>query len=223
MGGKSSYIRQIALMVIMAQIGSYVPAESLKLSVFDNVLTRIGSQDNILQGQSTFKVELSETVEIINSCTSKTLLLLDEVGRGTSTRDGNAIAWALIKYFVEEEQCPFILFTTHFTIVTTVKSPLLKSYHMNYVQHKNENENWTTVVFLYQLKAGVTDSSYGLNVAKLAGIDTHIINRAHDVAISYKNDTEFDTNMILFQKVRNILANRTTARETLKVLLELDV
>ena len=94
---------------------------------------------------------------------------------------------------------------------------------MNYVQHKNENENWTTVVFLYQLKAGVTDSSYGLNVAKLAGIDTHIINRAHDVAISYKNDTEFDTNMILFQKVRNILANRTTARETLKVLLELDV
>lgn len=223
MGGKSSYIRQIALMVIMAQIGSYVPAESLKLSVFDNVLTRIGSQDNILQGQSTFKVELSETVEIINSCTSKTLLLLDEVGRGTSTRDGNAIAWALIKYFVEEEQCPFILFTTHFTIVTTVKSPLLKSYHMNYVQHKNENENWTTVIFLYQLKAGVTDSSYGLNVAKLAGIDTHIINRAHDVAISYKNDTEFDTNMILFQKVRNVLANRTTARETLKVLLELDV
>lgn len=221
MGGKSSYIRQVALIVILAQIGSFVPADSLELTVFDQILTRIGSNDDILRGQSTFKTELSETVQILNTCTDRSLLLLDEVGRGTGTRDGNAIAWALLNYFVHKKDCPFILFTTHFTIVTTIESKLLKNYHMDYVEQKNDKENWTTVIFLYKLKPGVTESSYGLNVAKLAGIDTSIINRAHDVALNYKEDTEFSSEMVVFQQFKDALTADKSTKEKLKELIDI--
>ncbi|KAL3231594.1 DNA mismatch repair protein MSH3 [Nakaseomyces bracarensis] len=221
MGGKSSYIRQVALLVILAQMGSFVPAESLELTVFDNILTRIGSNDDILKGQSTFKTELNETVQILNTCTKKSLLLLDEVGRGTGTRDGNAIAWALLNYFVNKSDCPFILFTTHFTIVTTIENKLLRNYHMDYVEQKNEQENWTTVIFLYVLKPGVTESSYGLNVAKLAGIDRSIINRAHEVAEQYKLNTEFDSNLVVLYKLKEAIKGERTSEDKLKLLMDI--
>lgn len=191
MGGKSSYIRKVALLVIMAQIGSYVPAESFKCSIFDNILTRIGASDNILQRESTFKKELLEIKNILSRSSPSSLVLLDEVGRGTSTKDGEAISYALLKYFMDLPQGPpLILFTTHIPALGTIQSPFLKNYHMDFLEEIRAGESWKSVIFLYKLKAGATSNSYGLNVAKLAGLDTDIIDHANTIAEKSKHNSE---------------------------------
>ncbi|QLQ81268.1 hypothetical protein HG537_0F00290 [Torulaspora globosa] len=182
MGGKSSYVRKVALLVILAQIGSFVPADSLELGLFDNVFTRIGAFDNILRGESTFKIEMQEILQIIRNCSSDSLILLDEVGRGTGTEDGKAIAYTILEYFLAEPKCPLVLFTTHYTLLGLTQSSLLSNYYMDYVEEKRAGENWPSVVFLYKLRPGTTSNSFGLNVAKLAEIDTNIINNAFEVS-----------------------------------------
>ncbi|CAI4056862.1 mismatch repair protein MSH3 SKDI_03G1490 [Saccharomyces kudriavzevii IFO 1802] len=207
MGGKSSYIRQVALLTIMAQIGSFVPAEEIRLSIFENVLTRIGAHDDILNGDSTFKVEMLDILYILKNCNGRSLLLLDEVGRGTGTHDGIAISYALIKYFSDLNNCPLILFTTHFPMLGEIKSPLIRNYHMDYVEEQKSGENWMSVIFLYKLKKGLTYNSYGMNVAKLARLDKDIINRAFIISEELQKEAANGEELKLFSRLKRIIKN----------------
>ncbi|KAI9331538.1 muts domain V-domain-containing protein [Zopfochytrium polystomum] len=184
MGGKSSYIRQVALIAIMGQIGSYVPADSATLGIFDSVHTRMGASDDIGRGQSTFMKELEETSDIIRSATARSLVILDELGRGTSTHDGTAIAFATLRYMVETVRCT-TLFVTHYPILGSlagVLAPALRCAHMGFMEDAGESQGEDpakkAVVFLYRLTGGLATRSYGLNVARLAGLTPEILDVA---------------------------------------------
>lgn len=222
MGGKSSYVRQVALLVILAQIGSFVPADFFELSIFDSIFTRIGAYDNILQGESTFKVEMTDIMQIIEGYTSGSLLLLDEVGRGTSTEDGKAIAYSLVKYFLDLPDCPLILFTTHYPTLASISNDQLRNYYMDYIEEKKSGQNWSSVVFLYKLRPGTASNSFGLNVAKLAGIDSVIINRAFEVSETMRRENESNSNMALPYRLKNTLSSKSiTSNQKLMQLLEI--
>ncbi|XP_033750207.1 LOW QUALITY PROTEIN: DNA mismatch repair protein Msh3-like [Pecten maximus] len=192
MGGKSSYIKQVALITIMAQIGSYVPAESARLGILDAVYTRMGASDEIYSRRSTFMVELQETSDIIANATNKSLVILDELGRGTSTHDGTAIAHATLDYFIEKVKC-LCLFVTHYPMLSELDHQFLgivQNFHMSFFLNDSEETVTETeqtvsdtstpesITFLYQLVTGVAGRSYGLNVARLAGIPHNIIRQA---------------------------------------------
>ncbi|CAG5128814.1 unnamed protein product, partial [Candidula unifasciata] len=181
MGGKSSYIRQVALISIMAQIGSYVPAESASLGVVDAIYTRMGASDEIFKGRSTFMVELQEASEIMAEATDKSLVILDELGRGTSTYDGVAIAHATLEYFIQNYRC-LVLFVTHFPMMSEFQLAYpdqVKNFHMAFLLHdKDKLSGVEPVTFLYQLSEGAAADSYGLNVARLAEIPDSILRTA---------------------------------------------
>jgi len=172
MSGKSTYIRQVGLIVIMAQSGCFVPATYAKIGIVDKIFTRIGSQDEISKGQSTFMVEMTETAEILNNLTKRSLVILDEIGRGTSTYDGFSLAWAVSEYLQSKKVKT--LFATHFHELTALSQKYkgVKNYN---VAVKKEGED---VIFLHKIMEGSTDESYGIYVAKLAGIPEKIIKRA---------------------------------------------
>lgn len=179
MGGKSSYVRHVALICIMAQIGSYVPADSARLGMLDAVFTRMGAFDNMLAGESTFMVELSETSDILKQATPRSLVILDELGRGTSTHDGMAIAHAVLEHVVRETKC-LTLFITHYQTLASVARGFteaeLKNVHMQFVESGSSgNED---ITFLYQVGDGTAHRSYGLNVAKLARVPTEVLEMA---------------------------------------------
>lgn len=176
MGGKSCYVRQIALIVIMAQIGCYVPAEKARLSLVDQIFTRMGAHDNLMRGESTFMVELKECSDILNTATDRSLVLLDEIGRGTGTNDGMAIAYVVLRSMVEDVRS-FTLFITHYPPLCELAT-LFPHCVSNHCMQYHEDDVTKIVTFLYQLKEGVTYRSYGLNVARLAGIDETILNVA---------------------------------------------
>jgi DNA mismatch repair protein MutS len=182
MGGKSTYLRQTALIVIMAQMGSFVPAAKTRLSVVDRVFTRIGASDNLARGRSTFMVEMTETAAILNTATAKSLILLDEVGRGTSTYDGLAIAWAAIEYLHARTRAK-TLFATHYFELTELAEQLsgVKNYHVAV------KETASGIVFLRQVSPGPADRSYGIEVAKLAGLPEQVIRRAREVLAEHEN------------------------------------
>ncbi|ORY72354.1 hypothetical protein LY90DRAFT_667227 [Neocallimastix californiae] len=169
MGGKSNYVRQVALIVILSQIGSYVPAEYAKLGLFDGIYTRMGAQDNIMKGQSTFMIELQETSNIMKYATPKSLIILDEFGRGTSTYDGIALAYSTLSYLLENINAT-TLFITHFSSIGSLESKYSQchNYYMNYIEDKEENES--KIIFLYKIVRGITHKSYGINVAMLANL-----------------------------------------------------
>ena len=175
MGGKSSYVRQVALIAIMGQIGSYVPADSAKLGMLDAVFTRMGAFDNIMAGESTFMVELSETSDILKQASPRSLIILDELGRGTSTHDGVAIAQAVLDYIVREKKS-LTLFITHFqqlaAMAKTFGNGELKNVHMKFTETGEEEGD---VTFLYEIGEGVAHRSYGLNVARLANIPRSVL------------------------------------------------
>lgn len=179
MGGKSTLLRQTCIAVIMAQLGAYIPAESLKLSPVDRIFTRIGANDNIIAGRSTFMVELRETATILNMATPQSLVILDELGRGTSTFDGTAIAHATLTHLLEKIKCR-ALFATHYHSLTDdfAADPRVSLQHMGCVVEENSRD----VTFLYKLLAGVCSKSYGLNVAAMAGIAKPIIDLAEEKA-----------------------------------------
>lgn len=210
MGGKSSYVRQVALCVILAQVGSFVPADYMELGIFDNVFTRVGAYDNLLRGESTFKIEMLEILQIIKTCSSRSLLLLDEVGRGTSTEDGKAIAYTLLEYFLDQLKCPLILFTTHYPILGSIPSKQLSTYYMDYVEERKPGEEWPSVIFLYKLKAGIAHNSYGLNVARLAQIDRNIINRAFEVSDTMRKESEINEFIDLPLRIKGIINSEVT-------------
>ena len=176
MGGKSTYLRQAALIVLMAQTGSFVPAHSARLSVVDRIFTRIGASDNLARGRSTFMVEMTETAAILNTATPQSLILLDEVGRGTATFDGLAIAWAAVEYIHARTQAK-TLFATHYHELTELEEllPGVKNFHVSV------KESGGGIVFLRKVAQGAADKSYGIEVAKLAGLPTEVITRAREV------------------------------------------
>jgi DNA mismatch repair protein MSH3 len=180
MGGKSSYVRAVALIAIMAQIGSYVPADAARLGLLDAVFTRMGAFDNMMKGESTFMVELSETSDILKQATPKSLIILDELGRGTSTHDGVAIAQAVLDYVVRDKRS-LTLFITHYQSLARMASQFehneLKNVHMRFTEKMNA-QGEMDVTFLYEVGEGVAHRSYGLNVAKLAGLPKSLIEEA---------------------------------------------
>ncbi|KAL8961301.1 MAG: hypothetical protein Q9193_002126 [Seirophora villosa] len=175
MGGKSSYVRQVALIAIMGQIGSYVPAESAKLGMLDAVFTRMGAFDNMMAGESTFMVELSETSDILKQATSRSLIILDELGRGTSTHDGVAIAQAVLDHVVRETRS-LTLFITHYQNLSALAKGFengeLKNVHMKFQESGKDGQD---ITFLYEVGQGVAHRSYGLNVARLANVPEEVL------------------------------------------------
>ena len=178
MGGKSSFVRQVALIAIMGQIGSYVPAESAKLGMLDAVFTRMGAFDNMMAGESTFMVELSETADILKQATPKSLIILDELGRGTSTHDGVAIAQAVLDHVVREMKS-LTLFITHYQNLSALSQGFenneLKNVHMKFTETGDEGQD---ITFLYEVGEGVAHRSYGLNVARLANVPEAVLDVA---------------------------------------------
>ncbi|HKW76126.1 MAG TPA: DNA mismatch repair protein MutS, partial [Terriglobales bacterium] len=175
MGGKSTYLRQTALIVLMAQMGGFVPARSARLPVTDRIFTRIGASDNLARGRSTFMVEMTETAAILNTATPRSLILLDEIGRGTATYDGLAIAWAVIEYIHSTSRAK-TLFATHYHELTELdRLDGVKNFHVSV------KENTGGIVFLRKVEPGPADRSYGIEVAKLAGLPPQVIGRAREV------------------------------------------
>lgn len=171
MAGKSTYLRQNALIALLAQIGSYIPATSAKLGIIDRIFCRVGASDNLAKGESTFLVEMSETANILRAATTKSLVIMDEVGRGTSTEDGLAIARAVSEYLLDRIKCK-TLFATHYHELSRMEHPSLIKLCLSI------SENNGTVVFLRKVMEGVTENSYGIHVAKLAGVPQEVIDRA---------------------------------------------
>ena len=182
MAGKSTFLRQNALICILAQIGSYVPATKVNIGVVDKIFSRIGAADNLARGESTFMVEMIETAYILNNATEKSLVILDEIGRGTSTHDGIAIAWAVLEYLHDQIKCR-TLFATHYHELTQLKKCLAKiaTYTMEIKEWNKE------IIFMHKIVSGVADSSYGLHVAQLAGLPDKVVDNAEKVLRSFKN------------------------------------
>ena len=178
MAGKSTYLRQVALAVVMAQMGSFVAASSARIGIVDRVFTRIGATDALARGRSTFLVEMSETANILRGATARSLILLDEIGRGTSTFDGLSIAWAVTEYLHDREDVrPWTMFATHYHELTELADVLPRLKNMNVLVRKTED----SIVFLRKIVSGSADQSYGIEVAKLAGIPREVILRAREV------------------------------------------
>ncbi len=239
MGGKSTYLRQAALIVIMAQMGSFVPARAVRLGIVDRVFTRIGASDNLARGRSTFMVEMTETAAILHTATARSLILLDEVGRGTSTYDGLAIAWAAVEYLHAHVRAK-TLFATHYFELTELAEQLsgVKNYHVSV------KETGGSVVFLRRVEPGAADRSYGIEVAKLAGLPNEVVVRAREVLAEHESsehrlsghltpgastEPERPTQLTIFtplsqpvlEKLREVDLNRLTPLEALNLLAEL--
>ncbi len=178
MAGKSTYMRQVALITLMAQVGSFVPAQSAKIGVVDKIFTRVGASDDLSMGQSTFMVEMMEVATILKEATQKSLVILDEIGRGTSTYDGLSIAWAVAEYIADKEKCGAkTLFATHYHELTELEEKLkgVKNYNIA-VKEKGED-----IIFLRKIVRGGTDESYGIHVARLAGVPKDVTTKANDI------------------------------------------
>ncbi|MBW7992463.1 MAG: DNA mismatch repair protein MutS [Planctomycetes bacterium] len=176
MSGKSTYIRQVALLVLMAQIGSFIPAKNAEIGLVDRIFTRVGASDELVRGQSTFMVEMNETANIINNATDKSLVILDEVGRGTSTYDGLSLAWAITEHIAGKIKCR-TLFATHYHELTELAELFGNVKNCNVAVREWMDE----VVFLHKILPGGTDKSYGIHVAKLAGLPKTILERSKEI------------------------------------------
>ena len=185
MGGKSTYLRQTALMCLLAQAGSFVPARSAKLPAVDRIFARVGASDNIARGQSTFMVEMQETASILHLATSRSLVVLDEIGRGTATFDGLSIAWAVAEYLATNARArPKTLFATHYHELTDLADALpgIMNYHVAAREWHDE------IVFLRKIVPGRSDRSYGIQVARLAGLPASVVNRAREILTALEQD-----------------------------------
>jgi DNA mismatch repair protein MutS len=236
MGGKSTYLRQTALIVILAQIGSFVPARSARLSVVDRVFTRIGASDNLARGRSTFMVEMTETAAILHTATARSLILLDEVGRGTATYDGLAIAWAAVEYLYARVQAK-TLFATHYFELTDLAEQL--SGVQNF--HVSVKETGGGIAFLRKVEPGAADRSYGIEVAKLAGLPNEVVTRAREVLAEHESSEQrtkehlspganpLPAQLTIFtplsqpvlERLREVDLNRLTPLEALNLLADL--
>ena len=186
MAGKSTYMRQVALIVILAQIGSYVPAREAHIGLFDRIFTRVGARDVLSKGQSTFMVEMTETAHILHNLTARSLILLDEIGRGTSTYDGMSIAWAVVEHIHNHRDLrPRALFATHYHELTDLAEGLPRLHNFNVlVQEEGEK-----IVFLRHIVPGSADRSYGIQVGRLAGLPESVVGRANQLLTHLESDS----------------------------------
>jgi DNA mismatch repair protein MutS len=185
MAGKSTYIRQVALITLMAQIGCWVPAKACRLGLVDRIFSRVGASDDLARGNSTFMVEMNETANILNNATDRSLIILDEIGRGTSTYDGLSIAWAVVEHLHRSpERGPRTLFATHYQELTQLEKhlPRLRNYS---VAVKEWNDD---IVFVRRVVPGAADRSYGIQVARLAGLPLSVIDRAKTILEKLESD-----------------------------------
>ncbi len=237
MAGKSTYLRQIALLVILAQAGSFVPAESMVFSPIDRIFTRIGSSDRITRGQSTFLVEMAEAAALLNSSTPDSLAILDEVGRGTSTYDGLSLAWAMVEYLHNNEKHrPLVLFATHYHELTALASLLPAVMNVNV----KVRDTGGKVVFLYSIEEGSTDESYGIHVASMAGVPSKVVRRARKVLADLEagrhlrpggvDDNQLELSLAeppaekddpLLEQLKEIDPDTLTPRKALEILYDL--
>ncbi len=176
MSGKSTYIRQVALITLMAQIGSFVPAREATIGIADRIFARVGASDELTRGQSTFMVEMTETARILNTATERSLVILDEIGRGTSTYDGISLAWSVVEYLHEHIGCR-TLFATHYHELTDLEQSLRSVSNLNVAVREWRDE----VVFLHKIVPGSADKSYGIHVARLAGVPREVVERGKDI------------------------------------------
>ena len=239
MSGKSALLRQTALITLMAHMGSFVPARSAKIPLTDKIFTRVGASDNLSGGESTFMVEMNETASIINNITSRSLILLDEIGRGTSTYDGISIAWSIVEYLHQSTHQPKTLFATHYHELNELenKFPRVKNYHITNKEMGNK------IIFLRKLAPGGSTHSFGIHVARMAGMPPALINRANEILIQLEamHDTDgkgeqikqlnapklqlsiFDTHTETFDQMRTMLENTDINRLTpVEALLKLN-
>ncbi|MBN2314242.1 MAG: DNA mismatch repair protein MutS [Sedimentisphaerales bacterium] len=215
MSGKSTYIRQVALLVLMAQTGSFIPAREARIGLVDRIFTRVGASDELVRGQSTFMVEMTETANIINNATEKSLVILDEVGRGTSTYDGLSLAWAITEHIANKLQCR-TLFATHYHELTELAELFANIKNCNVAVREWMDE----VVFLHKILPGGTDKSYGIHVAKLAGLPNTILERSKEILeelestfqkeaagehLARHKTKESDTDALFVQKHKSVL------------------
>jgi DNA mismatch repair protein MutS len=176
MAGKSTYIRQTSLLVLLAQIGSFVPARRATIGVADRLFARVGASDELSRGQSTFMVEMTETARILNTATSQSLVILDEIGRGTSTYDGLSLAWSIVEY-LHDRVCCRTLFATHYHELTDLAEKLTGVANQNVAVEEHAGK----VVFLHRIVPGAADKSYGIHVAELAGVPREVNHRAAEI------------------------------------------
>ncbi|MEK7449682.1 MAG: hypothetical protein AAB019_09385 [Planctomycetota bacterium] len=197
MAGKSTYIRQVALIILMAQMGSFVPAKEATIGVVDRIFTRVGASDELTRGASTFMVEMNETANILNNATPRSLIILDEIGRGTSTFDGLSIAWAVTEY-IYDRLASRTLFATHYHELTELSLllPGVKNYH---IAVKEWGEK---IIFVRKIIAGGTDKSYGIHVARLAGIPKEVVERAKVILNNLEEQTLDEKNQPRFAPPR---------------------
>ena len=197
MSGKSAVLRQTAIICLLAQIGSFVPAKHAEIGILDRIFTRVGASDNISAGESTFMVEMNESANILNNITERSLILLDEIGRGTSTYDGISIAWAIAEYLHQHPTQPKTLFATHYHELNEMQNSFsrIKNYHIAIQENKNN------VIFLRKLVAGGSEHSFGIYVAKLAGMPTKVVNRAKEILKTLENSRSQDQNMESIKRV----------------------
>ena len=190
MSGKSAVLRQTAIICLLAQIGSFVSAKHAEIGVLDRIFTRVGASDNISAGESTFMVEMNESANILNNITERSLILLDEIGRGTSTYDGISIAWAIAEYLHQHPTQPKTLFATHYHELNEMQNSFsrIKNYHIAIQENKNN------VIFLRKLVTGGSEHSFGIYVAKLAGMPTKVVNRAKEILKTLENSRSQDQN-----------------------------
>jgi DNA mismatch repair protein MutS len=234
MGGKSTYMRQTALIVLLALCGSYVPAKSVKLGPIDRIFTRIGSSDDLAGGRSTFMVEMTETANILHNASSQSLVLMDEIGRGTSTFDGLSLAWAAAIYIAEQLHA-YTLFATHYFELTSLPESLpdIANVHLDAVEHDSG------IVFLHAVKSGPANQSYGLQVAQLAGIPKTVIAKAREKLQHLEQDALGDDSVIktrsppaqaemfaaephpALEYLENLNPDEISAREALEILYQL--
>lgn len=236
MAGKSTYLRQAALLLIMAQAGSFVPAASMTYCPVDRIFTRIGSSDRITRGQSTFLVEMAEAAALLNSSTARSLAVLDEVGRGTSTFDGLSLAWAMVEYLHDsDEHRPLVLFATHYHELTALGNLLPAVANVNV----SVRDTGGKVVFLYRIEEGSTDESYGIHVASMAGVPGKVVRRARKVLSDLEAGRHLgpggaDDNQLelaldrqeepedpLTERIRELDPDSLTPRRALEILYEL--
>jgi DNA mismatch repair protein MutS len=212
MSGKSTFLRQVALIVLMAQLGSFVPADSARIGLVDRIFTRIGAQDEIYAGQSTFMVEMVEMANILHHATSRSLLILDEIGRGTSTYDGVSIAWAVVEYIHNHPSLRAkTLFATHYHELTQLSDLLPGVRNYNIAVSEAENK----VIFLHKIVPGGADQSYGIHVGQLAGLPGPVVQRASEILLQLETssgkavhiDPQAPQQLALFPETNPLLAD----------------
>ncbi|WP_217671589.1 MULTISPECIES: DNA mismatch repair protein MutS [Marinitoga] len=198
MSGKSTYLRQIGIISIMAQIGSFVPAEYAEMPILNNIYTRIGAKDDVVSGKSTFLVEMSEVSSILNNADEKSLVLLDEVGRGTGTIDGISVAWATSEYIYQILKS-YTIFATHYMELT-----MLADFYDGILNKRVKvMETESGIIFMHKIEDGISDKSYGIEVAKLAGLPAEVVSRAKEVMEEISNKTEFENKLKSMKKIKH--------------------